>query len=45
MKAKDSKTGKEEINGKVKVQIDIMPIDLADKNPVGKARDNPNHSP
>jgi len=27
------------------VQIDIMPVAIADKNAVGKARDNPNHSP
>ena len=25
--------------------IDIYPKDMADKNPVGKARDTPNHSP
>lgn len=33
------------MNGKVKVQVDILPVEQADKNPVGKARDNPNHSP
>lgn len=27
------------------MQIDIMPVAVADKNAVGKARDNPNHSP
>jgi len=45
MRAKDGKTGKEEVTGKVKVQVDILPVDQADKNTVGKARDTPNHSP
>lgn len=31
--------------GYVKCQIDVLPKDQAEKNPVGKARDNPNHSP
>ena len=45
LRAKDAKTGKEVVNGKVKIQVDVFPIALAEKNPVGKARDNPNHSP
>lgn len=40
-----NKEGKIESRGDVRVQIDILPVDQADKNPVGKARDNPNHSP
>ena len=39
------KDGKIISNGEVRVQIDILPRDLAEKNPVGKARDQPNHSP
>jgi len=27
------------------VRIDVLPIVNAEKNPVGKARDEPNHSP
>mmetsp|Transcript_15455 Transcript_15455/g.26149 ORF Transcript_15455/g.26149 Transcript_15455/m.26149 type:complete len:127 (+) Transcript_15455:1559-1939(+) len=45
LKAKDGKTGREITNGKVKIQVDILPADQADKNPVGKARQDPNHSP
>lgn len=45
LRSKNSKTGKEEVNGKVLIQVDILPKDMANKNPVGKARDNPNHSP
>jgi hypothetical protein len=45
LRAKNAETGKEEINGKVKIQVDVLPVGTADKNPVGKARDNPNHSP
>lgn len=37
--------GKIEVNGKVKVQIDVVPKDVAEKNKVGKAREEPNHSP
>mmetsp|Transcript_30295 Transcript_30295/g.46326 ORF Transcript_30295/g.46326 Transcript_30295/m.46326 type:complete len:163 (+) Transcript_30295:4312-4800(+) len=40
-----NKEGKIEKNGLVKVQVDVLPFDQATKNPVGKARDNPNHSP
>lgn len=29
----------------VKMQIDVVPIETAKRNPVGKARDKPNHSP
>ena len=39
------KDGKIISNGEVRVQIDVLPKDMADKNPVGKARDQPNHSP
>ena len=45
MEAKDPETGKIESNGKVKVQVDVLPADQADKNPIGKARKDPNHSP
>lgn len=45
MKKKDPKTGKTEKFGQVKVQIDVLPADQADKNAVGKARQEPNHSP
>lgn len=44
MKAKNKK-GVYEDKGKVKVQIDVLPVAAADKNPVGKARKDPNHSP
>jgi hypothetical protein len=27
------------------MQIDVLPADQADKNPLGKARQEPNHSP
>jgi hypothetical protein len=27
------------------MQIDIVPTETAKRNPVGKARDKPNHSP
>jgi len=42
---KDAKTGNLEKAGKVGMKVDILPISHAEKNPVGKARDNPNHSP
>ena len=45
MRQKDRESGKTEVNGKVKVQIDVLPADQATKNPVGKARKDPNHSP
>jgi len=45
MMAKNPKTGKIESNGEVKMQVDVLPYGTAEKNPVGKARDNPNHSP
>lgn len=31
--------------GKVRVRIDVLPAEIADQNPVGKARQQPNHSP
>lgn len=37
--------GKIENNGEVRCQIDILPADHADKNRVGSAREDPNHSP
>ena len=45
MKYKDPQKGNVLVRGKVKVQIDVLPADQADKNPVGKAREEPNHSP
>lgn len=39
------KDGKIVTKGFVRVQIDLLPKSHAVKNPVGKARDNPNHSP
>lgn len=45
MQTKDAKKGRIESRGQVKVQIDVLPADQADKNPVGKARKEPNHSP
>ena len=41
----NKKEGKMVKHGSVRVQIDVVPKTHADKNPVGKARDNPNHSP
>jgi hypothetical protein len=43
--AKDKETRQLKFRGKVKMQVDILPIELAEKNTVGKARDSPNHSP
>jgi len=37
--------GKMVSRGKVRVQVDVLPADLADKNAVGRARQEPNHSP
>lgn len=31
--------------GQVRIQVNVLPIKVAEKNPVGKARDTPNHSP
>lgn len=45
MKVKDKDSHDEKVRGKVKMQIDVMPIELAEKNKVGKAREQPNHSP
>lgn len=42
---KDPKTGKMVKCGKVAIRVDVLPQEMADKNPVGKARDTPNHSP
>jgi hypothetical protein len=39
------KGGKIVTNGKVKVQIDVLPKEMAEQNRVGKAREEPNHSP
>ena len=32
-------------HGSFRIRVDILPLGHAEKNPVGKARDNPNHSP
>ena len=45
VKSMNTETGKLEESGKVRVQIDIYPKDQADKNKVGGAREDPNHSP
>jgi hypothetical protein len=45
MNAKDPKSHATVARGKVKIQIDVLPKVLAEKNAVGKARDTPNHSP
>ena len=45
MMQKDKETGRLESNGKVALQIDVLPIEYAEKNKVGKAREEPNHSP
>ena len=37
--------GKITCTAKVRLQIDILPLEMAIRNPVGKARDAPNHSP
>jgi len=42
---KDPKTQKIECNGEIRLRIDVFPKKKADDNPVGKARDTPNHSP
>jgi len=36
---------KNEVRGKVKLQLDVLPLAKAETNPVGKAREDPNHSP
>jgi Ca2+-dependent lipid-binding protein len=43
--AKNKKSGKMEKAGKVGIKADVYPKSHAVKNPVGKARDTPNHSP
>jgi len=45
LRGKNEESGKIEVRGRVRLQIDILPAATAEKNPVGKARDNPNHSP
>ena len=40
-----NKEGKMVKAGQISIKVDIMPKSHAEKNPVGKARDNPNHSP
>ena len=44
-RTRDSQTGKIIERGQVRVSIDCLPQNVADTNPVGKARDAPNHSP
>lgn len=45
MRGKNPETNQIEINGRVCVRIDVLPVAQADINPVGKARNQPNHSP
>ena len=45
MRHKNPKTHREETRGMCKIQVDVLPLEMAEKNPVGKARDEPNHSP
>lgn len=40
-----TKEGKIDCTGQVRVQVNVLPLAVAEKNPVGKARDTPNHSP
>lgn len=40
-----NKDGKIECTGQFRLSVNVLPISHAEKNPVGKARDNPNHSP
>ena len=40
-----NKNGKFEVNAKLRMQIDIVPIKQADEMPVGQGRDEPNHDP
>lgn len=42
---KNKETGKIEGRGQIKMQFDVLPVDQADKNKIGKAREQPNHSP
>lgn len=44
LKGKDDK-GKIKTTARVRIRIDVLPQHLAVKNPVGKARNTPNHSP
>jgi hypothetical protein len=37
--------GQVSCHGQFRLQVNILPLGHAEKNPVGKARDNPNHSP
>ena len=39
------KEGKIVKQGKCRMQVEIVPVAHADKNPVAKARSEPNHSP
>lgn len=41
----DEKTGKQKSNGQIRLQIDILPKELADMNKVGAARQEPNMNP
>ena len=40
-----NKQGKIDCQGQFRLMVNVLPISHAEKNPVGKARDNPNHSP
>ena len=35
---RNSETGAAEQRGKVMIQVDVVPMDIAKKNPVGRAR-------
>ena len=43
----DEKTGKSNVvsNGRLRIQIEIHPVELARQNPVGQAREEPNVNP
>jgi len=45
LKHKDADSGQIKNRGEVAVQIDVLPVEIAEKNKVGKAREEPNHSP
>ena len=44
MNSKNDK-GQMEMNGHVRIQIEICPVDYAEKNKVGDAREEPNANP
>jgi hypothetical protein len=44
LETRDAK-GQKELTGKVRIQIDVLPKDYAEKNKVGEARQEPNVNP